>query len=263
LGFREQHQPSAFIQFLIEKSQTTDHIIIAGDFMELWRRDLCGCIIENYLVIATLKEISEHCQVHLVSGNHDYHLQVMGLPMLYELPFRWHDQMILEEGETKFIVEHGHRFDFSCSNKYLNNNMCSTDDLAGEQTTLAWETFLDKVSKSEPLFQKMMVEMKEFWDINAYFKGQQTLEHLHIPKEYQQIMERFRVVGVYDPNQSEEITQNALNSLKKNEYMIIGHTHVPFVRERIANSGCWIRGMKSYIHIHDGTIELKDYNEEI
>jgi len=127
------------------------------------------------------------------------------------------------------------------------------------------ELFETGSTGSPDIFNDFISKLKSFKDMDEYFKRQKTTFNLNIPSQYKQIMERYEKVGVYDPNQTEEIKQNVIKKKADSEIVIYGHTHVPFNvgRDLVGNTGCWIRGQKDYIHIHDGIIELKDYNKEL
>jgi UDP-2,3-diacylglucosamine pyrophosphatase LpxH len=68
---------AAFNAFLDELAQEDDltHLVLLGDFVDMWRTDASGVFLEGHDTIRKLLALkSKGVQVFYVAGNHDYHV---------------------------------------------------------------------------------------------------------------------------------------------------------------------------------------------
>ena len=109
LGY-EESDSADFMEFLeyLEARDDIKHIVIVGDFIDLWRRDVVGLEFELSSYIEKLKKLQKRCNVHYVIGNHDFHLREL---KRYAYPFRFRSSLTLRKLGYKLFFFHGFQCD--------------------------------------------------------------------------------------------------------------------------------------------------------
>ena len=94
-----------FIEFMNNKSSDMKELYILGDLFEFWIDDKYD-IIQNNLIISTLKKISENgTKIFLMHGNRDFLVgkKFTKITNIQILP----ENYILNLNETKILITHG------------------------------------------------------------------------------------------------------------------------------------------------------------
>ncbi len=75
LGYSQSNvdEFDAFLQTTIDRTDV-DILVILGDFIDMWRRDISGLFLENHQILQSLLTLQQKKTVYYVAGNHDYHL---------------------------------------------------------------------------------------------------------------------------------------------------------------------------------------------
>jgi len=246
LGFDEANP--RFLEFIkeITTSFDVDYFFILGDFLDLWRRDLAGVIVQFSDVVAELKKINEKIKVILIAGNHDWHLipgkYTKGDVYSYPEPYQWYEvvKVILPEREYKFL--HGHQFDPKCSNEGVNESLCHSNDNAGKAMSEAWyKAHLTGAAMEEAKFH--LLNNPNYPRIPPWALS--TIEYVANPgaagRRWQEIKDRV------------ESTENSY------EYTVYGHTHHAYVSSKSANTGCWCKDKSDYILIDNYEVTLHEW----
>jgi len=226
LGY-DKSDSTSFMRFLerLESRSDLEDIVIIGDFIDLWRRDIIGLEFELSPFMERLKKLRERCNVHYVIGNHDFHLRNL---RKRGYPFRFTSSLVLRKAGYKFFFLHGFQCDPIQMALYptLLELMCWTlsDDL-GKKKSDIW----DRIHPLKPKLEK-----QELYEI---------VDELYEPPSSSQ---RKKTLGL-----TEEIVQcirKKFRLVKKNEFVVYGHTHEPslYPDDRIANTGSWVKSDKTH-----------------
>jgi UDP-2,3-diacylglucosamine pyrophosphatase LpxH len=62
-----------FLDYILTDGEV-ESLILLGDLIDMWRRDASGLFLEFSETVRKLLRIVEKVEVHIVAGNHDYHL---------------------------------------------------------------------------------------------------------------------------------------------------------------------------------------------
>ncbi|MHA1992733.1 MAG: UDP-2,3-diacylglucosamine diphosphatase [Candidatus Hodarchaeales archaeon] len=261
----EQSNKSVFIQFLEEIKNDNlkcDYLIICGDFLDMWRRDLVGVVLENADIFHQLKAIKDTgTEVKFVVGNHDYYLRHI-IENQFGYEFSFHKGISLVDGNAEYIFVHGDEFD-QIQNEIFYDILCFSNDEAGQQMDSIWN-FL-QVNRNW---------LKRIWD---RLKKGRILEGINLLLESAEKRFKDDRMVIYDnsfrlPEILPNLEQEALDLVKSNgQLLVFGHTHQPFVhkdvvsKKVIANTGTWVKQHKihsTFIKINEKKIELYKYGEE-
>jgi len=232
LGYANSDK-AAFNAFLDELAQENDvtHLVLLGDFVDMWRRDASGVFLEGYDTIAKLLALkSRGVEVVYVAGNHDYHVLDLTNP---GYPIKFSKELVLNDGSVNYRLVHGYEFDPEQKIPSMAFLCRVMSDTGGALENHLWTDFnsLNSIfSKIEPGFIKA--------DIGA------VAERLHRPPE-----DRLK-------ESLGHINSTACKQVKPGEILIFGHTHVPFINkeENVVNTGSWVKDSNPY----DTYVELKD-----
>jgi UDP-2,3-diacylglucosamine pyrophosphatase LpxH len=225
LGY-ERANSDAFIEFMKTLQSRTDlgDVVIVGDFVDLWRRDVIGLEFELSRFVEELKILqAKGVKVHYVAGNHDAHVEYL---KNHGYPFEPKSLVTIERFEYTIRFLHGHQCDplQNILGPETSDILCWTlsDDI-GKQKSWLWEILASKG------FQRDKLEAK--------------IDSLMCPPEDKRRTEAFEAQF--------ETAADFVECLKayfkitgENEFIVYGHTHKPFIDigKRVANTGCWIKG---------------------
>ena len=137
LGYKECNR-DAFSKFLDEYgSKEIEHLVIVGDFFDLWRRNNAKLITENEDIIEKIGNINAK-NIHYIVGNHDYYMLNLGKRYGDNFPFTLSKNLRLEDGGNKFYFTHGYEFEVLSlepmtleTYEEFSNKMCFSEDVIG------------------------------------------------------------------------------------------------------------------------------------
>jgi UDP-2,3-diacylglucosamine pyrophosphatase LpxH len=224
LGY-DRADSDAFMEFVksLESRDDLGDVVIVGDLVDLWRRDVIGLELELSRYVEELKILQKRAEVHYVSGNHDSHVEYL---KNYEYPFEPQSSLELDRfGYTvKFL--HGHQCD--PLQHVLGPNTCEY---------LCW-TLSDDIGQKKSWI----------WDILAC-RGEAKLSRGDFEAQIDALMSspedmrRIQKLGIF--SEFVNCIKANLRVTGENEFIVFGHTHKPFldVEDRVANTGCWLKEM--------------------
>lgn len=244
LGYKNCNKKD-FNDFLDELNKRNDlnNIVICGDFIDMWRRDLVGVMLENADIFVKLDNLQKSgVTIDYVAGNHDYHVLKL---KNFDYQFIFHDELFLTVSGIKYKFLHGYEFDCGQDKVYF-DALCYSNDKFGDIAGNAWRILNSGKSWLGWIFG--------FLDKG---KDMRKLKALLMAPE-----ERLKDAIVL-----ETIEKKACSSVKKGETLIFGHTHEPFIntKENVANAGSWVKDhtpSNTYLEIINGKISLKVFGGE-
>ena len=267
----------------INKNGDINHFVICGDLLDMWRRDMAGVTIENLDILSklqNLKNLNPSIEVHYLGGNHDYHIHHL---TKYQYPFDFTEHydprtgFTLTDGKKTYLFKHGYDFEKDMStSECMFDILSSTSDEAGEFKSWLY----DSLSNIEAFrrvdsgtIQKLLGMAKVLFDeasvkaIESFFllkpcnsTGNQVNDLVNKDKLdalLKPFEERMKMPG-------NGIDMDSFNkSLKENEPLVFGHTHIPFHYEndkkKAINLGSWITTYND----HNVYLEIKDGQERL
>ncbi|MFX0117121.1 MAG: metallophosphoesterase [Candidatus Hodarchaeota archaeon] len=263
LGYGDEKKPntphcnkSDFNEFLAQVGNEIpcDKLAICGDFLDLWRRDLLGVVLENQDSLNLLQEAvtEKRFKLYFVVGNHDYYIR----------KFRWNidpspnDLFFLKN--LRFVDQNDPKLDFSFLHgdefdpiqiEMFYDALCMSNEASGTFMEDIWQFFRSTASWYN--------KIKAFLRTGKYEDRQKKSL---IPAE-----ERFTSKDLDD------VDKRALAFAKEQSTVLIyGHTHVPFLMQNervLANTGSWVTSRQSqentntYIQIKGSEIALLTFSD--
>lgn len=210
----------AFMKYLQGRADLGD-VVIVGDLVDLWRRDIIGLEFELSKYMEELKALQKKVRVHYVVGNHDAHVEHLEN---HEYPFK--PQTSIEINRFGYTVKflHGHQCDplQNILGPNTSEILCWTlSDAIGEKKSRLWEIFGFKGKLPRNQFEAQ-------------------IDLLLNPPEDIRRTQAFGLVTDFV-----DCVKANLKITGEKEFVVFGHTHKPFIdlKKRVANTGCWIRGM--------------------
>ena len=245
LGYQESNRRD-FLSFLKEVCKPLgpdDHLVLLGDILDFWRRNNVTVAIENQLIFKTLESLKS--KVHYVVGNHDYTLITLRLPTSQFFDVR--KSLRLEDNDIPYNFIHGYQlealaiFEPLTIEEYesLCISLCQrTGDFIGDILSVLWDTLHLSFKKGD----------KRQKTIRAITETPESRRDMHKVDQ----LARSSVRGLF-------------LGLSRNERLVFGHTHRPFIEEDVANTGSWVADSKiqnTYLKIEDGKMELKTFKKQ-
>ena len=227
LGYRHCRR-EAFLRFLeaLAGWREVGRLVLLGDIMDMWRRDMAGVVLESAPVLSRLVALSRRIRVYYVAGNHDYHL---GGLRNFNYPFSFSRKLTLREGGVVYRFSHGYEFDPSLPRAYF-DALCYTGDGLGELGGRAYDGLA--------------------WVLKKGQGAKEKVARMLLPPEKRLL------------SHEEAIHQRALASVGEGEVLVFGHTHRPFVRGRVANCGSWVADSShgcTYVVLDKGRLSLETF----
>lgn len=236
LGFKlcKKDNFNSFLDWLRTR-EDVKHLVICGDFLDMWRRDLAGVILENAETLSKLQNLQPKIKVHYVAGNHDHHVRAL---KNFDYQFEFSKELSLAGGDVAYRFLHGYEFDPTQNPLYF-DALCYTTDELDDILSEAWKIFTSEKKWWERVFS-FIVKGKAMGEMERM---------LTKPKE--------RLKDIIDV-----VEKNACQAVKENEVLLFGHTHEPFInkKENVANCGSWQSDTSppnTYVEIKDEKIALK------
>ena len=238
LGYANSDKVS-FNRFLDELANDKDltHLVLLGDFVDMWRRDASGVFLEAHDTLAKILSLkAKGVNVFYVAGNHDYHvLKLEG--STYGFQFR--PSYSFSFGNTTYIFKHGWEFDPE-QTPFLMEALCHNfDNAEGADLSALWTDATNLPS--------------DLKDLLEFHKTPEALaKHMLQPPEQRL--------------QPGDVEKRAFASLNPGEKLVFGHTHRPFVSSdgRVANSGSWVTDAEyhnTYVELDGETMKLFTIDE--
>ncbi len=231
-----------FLDWVALQEDVTD-LVLAGDILEFWRRDMIAVTIENADIIARL--IAMHkggMNIHYIAGNHDYvvrHLKI------FPNRFKFSTKVELKEDGVDYTFIHGWELDPDMNDVFF-DALCYTNDQAGRFADRVWEVYSKWIDNP----QKRATEwLRQWW-------AKRDMEKMMEPPEERGFTQ------VYDAFATSDVDSMVV----KDEVLICGHTHTPCMNPKTMyiNTGSWVRDGKSqiyntYVVIDGNEIHLKRF----
>jgi UDP-2,3-diacylglucosamine pyrophosphatase LpxH len=221
LGY-DQTDYDRFMEFLQELQSRDDlaDVVIVGDLIDLWRRDVVGLEFALSRYMEALKMLQKKVNVHYVVGNHDFHI---GSLKNHDYTFKPQSSLAIER--------------FSYTVRFLHGHQCDPlQNILGPDTSeiLCW-TLSDDIGEAK----------SKLWDL---FGGRSKLSRAEFEEKVDALMSppedvrRSEAFGFFDD--FVECIKAYLKVAGEKEFIVYGHTHKPFIdlNSRVANTGCWIKG---------------------
>lgn len=209
-----------------------DVFVIAGDFIDLWRRGIESVFTEHAELISSISELDRDIEVKVIAGNHDWRLVDSNRS---EDPWNVSTEFNFESGGDEFRVVHGHQYDPSNAGSISNRLLCLTNDKSARRIDSFYDTVIEntvllrELSKREPFIPRpSLSQIASFSNPNRFTS-----------KELDDRVGRIE-------NRAVELNER---------YVIFGHTHRPKVEKDFANSGAWTTDENTYILIDNGSVE--------
>jgi UDP-2,3-diacylglucosamine pyrophosphatase LpxH len=244
-----------FTQFLddIVSSEDVEHFVLAGDILDMWRRDPLKVFFDNIDIFEKLAMLqTEKRKVHFLAGNHDYHMIELKPNLWEQFNLDVSMDIGLQCGDQGYYFVHGHQFEFADELEMYQefaNLLCMGDDRIGSTADSLWKLY----------------EMG-----SSVFNMTKPRFNVDLKKTLKSPGERFTKKDV------DKIKDKAIEELRKkfedqigDRFIVYGHTHRPFVDEerRQANTGSWVDDpnlpmfkKNTYIAIEENTLpQLKEY----
>jgi len=207
---------SKFLDYIANRTDI-ETLVILGDLVDMWRRDVSGLFLEySGFIDRFLKIRKTGIKIYIISGNHDYHLLRLQAP---SYQFEFSRDLVLPSGKEglTYVFKHGWEFDFA-QQPLLMEALChNMSDEAGDARSR--------------IYNSLMILKDHISDLVNFHGGNEGyVKHLMTPPETR--------LKPYLTS----VEANACASRGDNEILIFGHTHRPFVSDdkRVINTGSWI-----------------------
>lgn len=241
LGYRHCDRAafSRFLDWVAVQEEVTD-LVIAGDLLDMWRRDMVGVTLESSDIIAKMIAMQKGgTNVHYIAGNHDYcvrHLKI------FQNRFNFTTKLELDEDDTNYTFIHGWEIDPDQSSVYF-DALCHTSDRAGRFADRVWDVYSKWLS---PLAYP--AEWLRQW------KTKREMEVMLKPPEERGSIQLYDTLT---PSETGTATMEG-------EVLVSGHTHIPCIVEsdNHVNCGSWCRNERiydTYVTIDGNEVQLRRF----
>ena len=275
LGYSDSNA-AKFQDFLryVTKMNNVSHLVLLGDIVDMWRRDVSGLFLENenYDVLPLLTQIEyNNVEIDYVGGNHDYH---MGRLNDVDYPFKFYQKngVTIPEDGVNYVFKHGYDFDLKQS-EVLSELLCyNFSDDAGNLRSEIWNVITSRHDVSA-IYQELdrLIKDNHFVANTALQNGkslrQEYLEYLMAPPNERMERDEKCLSSVRpemgNPFKPEE--EKAADSVQEDQVLIFGHTHRPFANDdrRLFNTGSWLKSEPNpytYVSIEDKKVCLMQFD---
>ncbi|MHA2251621.1 MAG: UDP-2,3-diacylglucosamine diphosphatase [Candidatus Kariarchaeaceae archaeon] len=269
-NFCNKEDFNSFLSDIKNKEITCNRLIITGDFLDMWRRDIAGVILENADTIYLLEEIKKaNISVNFVVGNHDYYMRNFKVNNYgYEFTYDEGLQLIDPDNKFEYLFLHGYEFD-PIQQRIFFDPLCFSSDELGQLSNDAHEWFMKKYS----LFKRMWKWIKGVGrDLKKKLKKlEKTAENRFDinPLNLVKTQSARQAGDLPTPDKFPRTEREAIKYAKEQDNLrvfVFGHTHRPFIylidNVSIGNSGTWVNQSTincTFIRIHKNEQELCSY----
>ncbi|HPE62539.1 MAG TPA: UDP-2,3-diacylglucosamine diphosphatase [Methanothrix sp.] len=231
-------------------------LVILGDLIDFWRRDFALALMEMEEAVSIITSFNDDVRVHYVVGNHDFYMLRLKEKLADDFPFKnVAEQVRLEDGGRKFFFTHGYQLEVLANPYYksLTAYKCFAENLclAGDDTGSAASDLWDMIQNSKSILEKLQ-------RVPSDLKG--AFESMMAGPD-DRLFGRHKISLTID-NLAKSGSRTVYLGMEKDEYLVFGHTHMPFIDEehRAANVGSWKKSPCNdykYMVIKDGMVEPK------
>jgi len=218
LGYTNSNA-GAFSSFLDDLSRRSDvdTLVILGDFVDMWRRDVSGLFLEFNDILEKVLTLKKQMKVYCVAGNHDFHLLKLteaGYPLTFLR------ELTLQGDGVTYVLKHGWEFDPDQREPIMELLCYNLSDESGNVRSDVWEN-LTKVGGVVKSLQDL---------VDKHLGQDKYIQHLMAPPNV-------RLSGTYS-----DVENKAISSVLPGQILVFGHTHHPFLSKskNVANSGSWV-----------------------
>ena len=228
-----------FLDWVTLQDDVTD-LVLAGDILEFWRRDMIAVTMESADIIARLIAMYKGgMNVHYIAGNHDYMVRHL---KIFPNRFKFSTKVELKEDGVDYTFIHGWELDPDQNDVFF-DAICYSDDTWGRRADRIWDVYLKWIDNP----QKRAAEwLRQWW-------AKRDMEKMMEPPE--------------ERGFTNEFATSAVDSvIVEDDMLICGHTHSPCIIEskKYVNCGSWVCDGKSqlyntYITIDENEIQLRRF----
>jgi len=227
---------------LLSHRDDVDTLVILGDFVDMWRRDVSGLFLEFNDILERVLALEQKMKVRCVAGNHDFHLLKLVLPV-YPLSFQ--RDLTLQGDGISYVFKHGWEFDHMQREEIMELLCFNLSDEAGNVRSGIWNS-LSKLGGTALEAVQDLVEL--------HGGGDQYIRHLMTPPAA-------RLSSSYS-----DIEGRALAYVQPGQILVFGHTHRPFLSasKNVANSGSWVSDEKvtnTYVELDGADVRIMQQGE--
>jgi UDP-2,3-diacylglucosamine pyrophosphatase LpxH len=246
LGYKNSDFES-FSNFLDYISNRNDvgTLILLGDLVDMWRRDVSGLFLIFANIVNKLANIkASGKEVYLIAGNHDYHLlKLKAQDYPFDFLSNWTPLPSTESSaikdttgaKVKYIFKHGWEFDLAQHPSIMEVLCFNLSDTIGDERTTIY-SFLQNAKNN---IDKVLEDI-----INFHGGDKKYVDHLLQPPE--QRLQPYLM----------DVEKKAWSSVNEGETLIFGHTHRPFISKdrKVVNVGSWVIDAK----VHNTFVEIDE-----
>lgn len=272
LGFIDESKRQDFLDFidLYLAKQKIEYLVLLGDFLDFWRRTTLGAIYENRDVLDKLGRLDVG-QILYVIGNHDFtaekdlggFVDFCGRESLQNLArgkLKFDVMFSIQSADLTFKFIHGYHTEYPAVlpiYESIAEELCQASDEAGKFRSDLWETITG--AKLREKFREHLTKPPENRGSPSGLKELKRL--LNGLWKNKRITKKDHKTGLVliDMVLRENAKFVEPVKLKDEEFLVMGHTHKPGIemKERIANTGCWVKNDHRYLIIENGKPILK------
>ena len=229
-----------FLDWVAVQDDVTD-LVLAGDILEFWRRDMIAVTMESADIIARLIAMYKGgMKIHYIAGNHDYlvrHLKI------FPNRFKFSTKVELVEDGVNYKFIHGWELDPDQNTAFF-DALCYTNDQSGRFADRVWDVYIKWIENPQKRAKEWL---RQWWAKRDMEKMMESPE------------ERGLITSVF-------ATTDLASMIVQEDMLIAGHTHSPCIIEsnKYANCGSWVVDGKSqfyntYITIDGNKIQLRRF----
>ena len=230
-----------FLQTTMDRTDV-DILVILGDFIDMWRRDIIGLFLENHQILQSLFKLQQKKTLYYVAGNHDYHLLKL---VDHKYPLEFKKELTLPGKDVSYVFKHGYEFDSDQWPPLMELLCDTTTDEVGQVRSDIWDRLVSAGQTLEPI--KYLIEI-------LHSTKENYVQHLLAPP-------KVRLSTTFG-----EVELKAAQSVQDGQLLIFGHTHRPFVSptQNLVNAGSWVKDEKTYntyVELEGKNIRLVRYGQ--
>jgi len=268
-GDKTKKDDAQFIELLRYLSghqlQSGGHLVILGDAVDYWRRGLAGALLDSTGAIDLMRKLklNQNVELHYVVGNHDYYNWNLRSLIKNYYPFDDMDKQVrLNDGGRDFFFIHGHQIEMMV-NPYYNSldiyesfseQLCLAGQYFGMHLSGLWDLFTHCANIFQKIFKRCLPP-----DVSK------TLESMSKGPEKRLYGDHMAAQSIRNLSEERKTLEEKLG-LKKDEFLVFGHTHDPFFSKNalVINAGSWNKEpCKSYLflQIDEGEPKFKKFED--
>ena len=248
IGYEKSNKDdfNKFTDEILVKLGSNDHLVLLGDIVDFWRAKNVNIISQNEKLLNKINNLQSQTNVYYVIGNHDYTILNLMNMLNDRFPFKVFKNLVLSEGEVNYYFTHGYQLEaFNLEPLTLKDyellceGLCDrTEDFLGSFLSNLWGSL-----KMD--FKLEANEMNEILSLTEPPENRGSIDNIRKQAESQ-------------------FFKNFFLGCKKDEFLIFGHTHKPFIdkENKVANTGSWVNSTEefnTYITISNKDIQQIRY----